>query len=226
MNGNVSFRDDLAQLTRTIVQNKQVASDFHLGDVLAQMCVNKRLLTRLKEDNFDIVEGFELSNEARAYLNALQGEKLKHCRHCYHKNAHRRCEFHKKYIFEKNPNEHYSEYVSFLNSEMGVISFVELYYTYLCLDFWRATAVILFRDLTGFDNVKTLLTEHGYACADDVDVPCVDAMDIDDDDDDDNSGSQRANAISNHDNSFNELNNDYRNNGDSVGGNNIEQGNK
>ncbi|ABY65786.1 hypothetical protein [Orgyia leucostigma nucleopolyhedrovirus] len=179
------FRQDLARHTRIILADKTLDPDAHLGDVIACMSVNKRLLRRLKDENFDIVESVELSDETRNYLNVLQTEKMQHCRLCYHKSANNRCEFHKKYLFDNNVNRDSKQYTDFMNSEMGVISFVELYYTYLCLDFWKPTAIFLMRDLTGYDNVKSLLNDHGYSCADDVDLPCVNDMDIDDDNDDD-----------------------------------------
>ncbi|QWO71602.1 AC34-like protein [Orgyia pseudotsugata single capsid nuclopolyhedrovirus] len=182
----LQFREDLAQLTRTILDGKPPDLDSHLGDVIANMSVNKRLLKRIKDENFDIAESLELSSEAREYLNALQTEKLRHCRQCYYKSDYNRCNFHQKYILNTNntANGNSSEdYINFMNSEMGVISFIELYYTYLCLDFWKPTAIFLLRDLTGYDSIKSLLTEHGYTCADDVDSPCVYAMDVDDEDD-------------------------------------------
>ncbi|QHB21710.1 ac34 [Artaxa digramma nucleopolyhedrovirus] len=174
------FRADLARLTATILDNKPPHPDARLGDVIAHMSRNKLLLKNKKDENFDIAESVVLSDEAVAYLNALQTEKLYHCRTCYHKNAKNKCAFHAKYIFDKNRNENETEYINFLNSEMGIISFVELYYTYLCIDFWNITAEFVLDDLTGFKSVESLLNYYNYSCLKDVDTPVVNLMNVDD----------------------------------------------
>ncbi|AKR17342.2 hypothetical protein [Urbanus proteus nucleopolyhedrovirus] len=144
------------------------------------MSKNKLLLTRKRDEDFNIDDTIELSEESRQYLNALQTEKLYHCRLCYHKNEKNRCDFHKKYIFDKDQVKEYDAYVNFLNSEMGIISFVELYYTYLAVDFWSHTASILFKDLTSFKCIKDLLHFYNYSCDDNVDILHYTTMDFDD----------------------------------------------
>ncbi|AHH82622.1 ORF-33 [Buzura suppressaria nucleopolyhedrovirus] len=175
------FRSDLSKLTATILKGEWPDPESRLGDVIAHMAKNNLLLTRKKEDFPDIRGAFLLSDEARDYLNALQTEKLTHCRLCYHKNTENQCDFHKRYIFSKNADNYRQEYVQFLNSEMGIISFVELYYTFLSIDFWNITAKILFRDLTGFDSVKELLDNYNYTSDENVDSVNVKTMDTDDD---------------------------------------------
>lgn len=173
------FCRDLAELMQTI--NKPADPASRLGDVLQSMGFNKLLYARKKDDNFDIDDVICLSEETRQYLNVLQTEKLYHCRFCYDKNDELRCSFHKKYLFNKDMTQNYDEYIAFLNSDMGVISFIELYYTYLSLEFWKANAQILLRDLTGFSTIKSLLEYYNYETSDDVDAPCVHTMDTDDD---------------------------------------------
>ncbi|ACO53499.1 unknown [Euproctis pseudoconspersa nucleopolyhedrovirus] len=179
-NRNCQFREDLARLTSKILNNQSPDPNAKLGDVLAHMSKNKLLLRKKKDENFDIAESIILSDETIAYLNALQTEKLYHCRLCYHKNAVDKCSFHTKYIFDKDQNKHYAEYVDFLNSEMGIISYVELYYTYLCVDFWNVTAEFVLEDLTGFKNVESLLKYYDHPCLQDVDTPAVNLMNTDD----------------------------------------------
>ncbi|AXS67690.1 ac34-like protein [Cryptophlebia peltastica nucleopolyhedrovirus] len=176
------FRRDLKKLTATITKDCPVNPDSKLGDVVQYLGAHGLLLQRKKDDNFDIKVVLEVSDETRDYLNALQTEKFEHCRLCYHRNDQTRCDFHKKYIFTKNEKENYEEYIEFLNSEMGIISFIELYYTYLSLEFWKANAQILLRDLTGFSSLKELLTYYGHNVADDVDQANIQSMDVGDED--------------------------------------------
>ncbi|AIU41263.1 ac34 [Sucra jujuba nucleopolyhedrovirus] len=175
------FRSDLANLTATILKGEWPDPEARLGDVIAHMAKENLLLTRKKTSVPGLRGAFELSSEARDYLNALQTEKFTHCRLCYHMNSNNTCQFHKKYMFNKPSsqpdNTASSEYVDFLNSEMGIISYVELYYTYLSLDFWKLTAKFLFRDLTGFDSVKSLLEYYSYNCDDSADKTNVETMD-------------------------------------------------
>ncbi|AAG53770.1 unknown [Helicoverpa armigera nucleopolyhedrovirus] len=176
------FHRDLKNLTKTlneqiVARNIGVVEKPCLGTLLQYMGRNKLLLREKKDNDFAINEINELSDEARDYLNALQIEKFYTCRMCYHKNANLRCDFHKKYIFDKDMKTYPDEYVSFLNSEMGVISFVELYYSYLCVPFWNTTAKLLLRDLTGFTSLKQLFDHYNYAYANDVDEACFELMD-------------------------------------------------
>ncbi|AGR56776.1 ac34 [Hemileuca sp. nucleopolyhedrovirus] len=174
-----NFAQDLARLTIEILNGKSVDPESKLGDIISYMGRNKLLLTRKKEEMFDIKETIELCDETRVYLNVLQTEKLKHCRLCYQKDDQYRCEFHKKYIFNKDSMQYYDEYVDFLNSDMGIISFVELYYSYMNVEFWKITGKFIFRDLTGFDSVKALLEHYNHTSKDDVDEPSIESMDTD-----------------------------------------------
>ncbi|AOL56745.1 hypothetical protein [Chrysodeixis includens nucleopolyhedrovirus] len=208
MNQNETFRDDLRRLTSKLMdlvrpKTPKVTTTLaltssssspppppppppmpspppKLGDVLQHMGRNKLLLKRKKDDDFSIEEINILSDEARDYLNALQLEKFYHCRLCYHKNAELRCDFHRKYVFDQSSDAKNSAYIEFLNSEMGVISFVELYYSYLSVPFWKLNAQFLFRDLTGFSSIKELLTFYNYECLDDVDDVSFETMDEED----------------------------------------------
>lgn len=175
------FCSDLSKLTAIILKDDWPHPESRLGDVIAHMAKNNLLLKRKRDEYPEIRGAFSLSNEARDYLNALQTEKLTHCRLCYHKDNKNQCDFHKRYIFTKNVNEYRNEYVQFLNSEMGIISFVELYYTFLSIDLWKITAQILFRDLTGFSSVKELLDNYNYTTDENVDSANVETMDTDDD---------------------------------------------
>ncbi|QEI03484.1 hypothetical protein [Spodoptera cosmioides nucleopolyhedrovirus] len=152
-------------------------SPSRLGDVIQHMGRNGLLLQRKKDDNFDINETIDISDVARDYLNLLQTEKMSTCRLCYHNDETSRCEFHKKYIFTKDPKAHYDDYVNFLNSEMGVISFIELYYTYLGVSSWKIVSLMMMRDLTGFSSIRELLTYYNYECSDDVDSVPYETMD-------------------------------------------------
>ncbi|QYC92738.1 AC34 [Trabala vishnou gigantina nucleopolyhedrovirus] len=199
---SIEFRKDIKMLTDTIIANNAATTtttttltptptttpiiDSKLGDVLEFMGRNGLLLRRKKDENFCINETIHLSDETRIYLNTLQTEKLYHCRMCYHKNSSSQCWFHKKYIFDKNPDSDEDDYTTFLNSEMGIVSYVELYYSYLSVEFWRVAAKFLFRDLTGFDNVKSLLEYYNYECAEDADLPAIILMDCDYEQDADN----------------------------------------
>jgi hypothetical protein len=181
-----TFHSDLKQLTDKILVSMPPASSLStttprpepkLGDVIQHMGRNKLLLRRKKDDDFTIDEINSLSDATRDYLNALQLEKFYHCRLCYNKNEELRCDFHKKYIFNNQSSSKDNEvYIQFLNSEMGIISFVELYYSYLSVPFWKLNAQFLFRDLTGFSSIKELLTFYNYDCADDVDIVAFETM--------------------------------------------------
>jgi Protein of unknown function (DUF1247) len=171
------FRADLAQLTKKILNNQPPDPDSKLGDIILYLNENKLLLTRKKDENFEIKESIDLSVETRDYLNALQTEKFNHCRLCYHKDQNLVCDFHKKYIFTKDSLQYHDEYTNFLNSEMGIISMVELYYTYMTVDFWRITGQYIFRDLTGFMSVKSLLQHYNYPYKANVDEPAIECMD-------------------------------------------------
>ncbi|ABI35704.1 hypothetical protein [Ectropis obliqua nucleopolyhedrovirus] len=175
------FCHDLSQLTNTLMSkvSQEELSASKLGDIVLDLNEKKMLLKRKKDENFDIKESIVLSDEVRRYLNVLQIEKFQHCRLCYNKDDSQRCDFHRRYIFCKDPLTSYDEYMEFLNSEMGIISFVELYYSYLSVEFWRPTAKFLFRDLTGFDGVKDLLREYKYAADENVDRIDVQTMDMD-----------------------------------------------
>ncbi|AUV65399.1 hypothetical protein [Alphabaculovirus myunipunctae] len=168
------FRRDIAEQTRRI---GPVSADSRLGDVLQHMGRNKLLLQRKRDDDFAINELHEISDETRLYLNALQTEKLASCRLCYHNDDSLRCDFHRKYIFTKDVKQYGDEYVEFLNSEMGIVSFVELYYTYLSVPFWKLTALMMMRDLTNFSSIRELLTFYNYECTDNVDEAPIETMD-------------------------------------------------
>ncbi|AAZ38302.1 ORF-136 [Agrotis segetum nucleopolyhedrovirus A] len=170
--------DVQAQITK-ITANHTPDPKSRLGDVLQHMGRNGLLLQRKKDEDFSINETIELSDTVRDYLNVLQTEKLSTCRLCYHNDDNVRCDFHKKYIFTKNPKTHYDEYVAFLNSEMGIISFVELYYSYMSVQFWKMASLMMMRDLTGFSSIKELLTYYNYECDEDVDVVPYETMDCD-----------------------------------------------
>jgi hypothetical protein len=179
------FTADLQALIDRVNQQQQQQSPDagaaepppRLGDVIQHLGRNGLLLQRKKDENFDINETIDISDVARDYLNLLQTEKMSSCRLCYHNDETLRCDFHKKYIFNKNPKEHYDDYVNFLNSEMGVISFVELYYTYLGVSSWRIVSLMMMRDLTGFSSIRELLTYYNYECSDDVDTVPYETMD-------------------------------------------------
>jgi Protein of unknown function (DUF1247) len=171
------FCRDLVAHTERITAACPVSADARLGDVIQHLGRNKLLLRRKKDEDFAIAEEIELADATRVYLNALQTEKLSTCRLCYHNDDSRRCDFHRKYLFTKNVKQHNDEYVQFLNTDMGIISFVELYYTYLGVPFWRLAALMMMRDLTDFSSIKELLTYYNYDCADDVDKVPYETMD-------------------------------------------------
>jgi hypothetical protein len=171
-----SFESDLRRLIDKIVVTHPISPNSHLGDIIQDMGRKKLLLVRLKDDNFGINESINISDTSRDYLNLLQTEKLSACRLCYHRNDDNRCEFHKKYVNIDMPNSG-DDYDQFLNSDMGIISFVELYYTYLGMDFWRPTAVFLFRDLTGFSSIKEMMMHYNHPFENDVDSVPVESMD-------------------------------------------------
>ncbi|AKC91737.1 ac34 [Lambdina fiscellaria nucleopolyhedrovirus] len=178
-----TFYKDLASLTRRIsatINFKTAAAagaEPKLGNALQNMASSKQLLKRKLIDAPEHLRKVSLlSNEARDYLNALQIEKMASCHTCYHKNANNaRCEFHKKYLFNANADDNVvhsndDNYAQFVISEMGIISFIELYYTYLRLnDFWRPTALMLMRDLTGYSSVCSVLRNCGYETDENVD---------------------------------------------------------
>lgn len=174
------FDRDIAQLTAEISQNLPAKPEPapRLGDVIQQMGRQKLLLARKKDENFEINEIHELSEETRLYLNALQLEKLYRCRACYEPDDSRRCWFHKKYLFDKDMKAYPDEYTAFLNSQMGIVSYVELYYAYLSIQFWSMASHILFDELTGYRSITELLKQHGHQAAPDADRPNVVAMDI------------------------------------------------
>ncbi|AKN80565.1 hypothetical protein [Perigonia lusca single nucleopolyhedrovirus] len=179
MQATEEFRRDLRQLTVQITNTNRHSSEKNtLGDVLQQMSKEGKLLLG-RDDNFDDVP--HLCEETRLYLNALQTEKLYKCRKCYHKNDADRCWFHKKYIFDKDRNEQRDEYVKFLYSEMGIVSFVELYYSFLQLDMWKYVAKEVLKDLCGYENIKSLLNSYNHNADDDVDIALCESMDYDED---------------------------------------------
>jgi hypothetical protein len=171
-----NFDSDLRRLIDKIVAAHPISPESRLGDIIQEMGRKKLLLVRLKDDNFGIDESINISDTSRDYLNLLQTEKLSACRLCYHKNDDNRCEFHKKYVDIDMPNSG-DDYDKFLNSDMGVISFVELYYTYLGMDFWKPTAVFLFRDLTGFSSIKEMMIHYNYPFDENVDSVPIESMD-------------------------------------------------
>ncbi len=183
---SLTFHNDLAQLTARISASTKGVKLFYppkLGDVIQQMGREKLLLCRLKDDDFAIKESNELSDVSRDYLNALQLEKFYSCRLCYTKNDADRCEFHKKYVHTSLiSNKTNEDYVNFLNSEMGIISFVELYYTFLSVPQWKMTAVFLFRDLTGHSSIRELLNAYNHKCSLDVDHIDYETMEMDEQD--------------------------------------------
>ncbi|AIE47850.1 ac34-like protein [Peridroma alphabaculovirus] len=174
-----TFERDLRELTAKLTAVRPADPKSRLGDVIQHMGRTKLLLQRKKDDDFAIAESIDISDAARDYLNVLQTEKLSQCRLCYHSDAAKRCAFHAKYIFTKNPKEHPDEYVRFLNSDMGIISFVELYYSYLSVPFWKVASLMMMRDLTGFSSVRELLTFYNYECDDDADEVPFETMDCD-----------------------------------------------
>ncbi|AJD80716.1 hypothetical protein [Pseudoplusia includens SNPV IE] len=208
MNQNETFRDDLRRLTSKLMdlvrpKTPKVTTTLaltssssspppppppppmpspppKLGDVLQHMGRNKLLLKRKKDDDFSIEEINILSDEARDYLNALQLEKFYHCRLCYHKMPNSDAIFIENMFSISHRTQRIAPTSSFLNSEMGVISFVELYYSYLSVPFWKLNAQFLFRDLTGFSSIKELLTFYNYECLDDVDDVSFETMDEED----------------------------------------------
>ncbi|AIZ48690.1 asb133 [Agrotis segetum nucleopolyhedrovirus B] len=171
------FQADLKDHIDKITTNHAPDPKSRLGDVIQHMGRNSLLLQRKKDEDFSINLTHAISDVSRDYLNLLQTEKLSECRLCYHNDDSKRCEFHKKYIFTKDPKVYADEYVNFLNSEMGIISFVELYYSYLSVPFWRMASVTMMRDLTGFSSIKELLTYYNYECDEDVDVVPYEIMD-------------------------------------------------
>lgn len=175
-----AFQKDLQTLINKLSCDHAVQEKSKLGNVIQHMGRAGLLLERKKNEDFSIKENIEISDVTRNYLNLLQTEKLTKCKLCYHIDDNLRCEFHKKYIFAKDPKIYYDEYIEFLNSEMGIISFIELYYTYLGVPFWKLTALMMMRDLTGFSSIKELLTYYNYECQDDVDVVPYEIMDCDD----------------------------------------------
>ncbi|QEI03649.1 hypothetical protein [Rachiplusia nu nucleopolyhedrovirus] len=186
INNSSTFHEDLARLTAKIKSSSMYKPEYEpkLGDVLQKLGREKKLLQRMKDNNFDINEVHELSDVARDYLNALQVEKLYTCRMCYHKNHKYKCDFHKKYIDVNMVSvQHDEKYIRFLNSEMGPISFMELYYVFLSLPQWRLTAQFLMRDLTGCSSVQELLITNECRNSHDVDIVEY-TMEHDDNDED------------------------------------------
>jgi len=179
-NNRAQFLMDLKNLTDSITDNKGPDAESKLGTLLQQMSRTGLLLQRKKNEDFSI-ESIVLSDITKDYLNALQTEKMYKCRFCYYKNDDKRCEFHKKYIFEKDQKLNYKEYVNFLNSEMGIISFVEMYFSFLMIPFWKQTASILFKDLTGFSSIKELLLKYNcyHDRMQDIDEGVLELMDCD-----------------------------------------------
>ncbi|ABM45835.1 unknown protein [Spodoptera frugiperda multiple nucleopolyhedrovirus] len=171
------FINDLQALIDRVSAKHKPDPNSKLGDVIQHMGRNGLLLQRKKEDDFSIDEKIEISDTARDYLNLLQTEKLSECRLCYHNDDTSRCDFHRKYIFTKDPKQYYDDYVNFLNSEMGIISFVELYYTYLAVSTYKIVSLMMMRDLTNFSSVRELLTYYNYECANDIDVVPYETMD-------------------------------------------------
>ncbi|ADD73747.1 ORF38 [Lymantria xylina nucleopolyhedrovirus] len=172
------FRRDLAAKTAGLVETLPPADVRpQLGDVLQMMGEKKLLLVQEKDDNFDINERHLLSDEARDYLNALQTDKLFACRACYHGRVESRCAFHAAYLVDENAGD---EYIRFLNSDMGIINRVELYYSHLSAAseeaVWRAQAADVFRKLTGFEGVRALLTHYERAVAADADAAHFECM--------------------------------------------------
>lgn len=174
---DTQFVIDLQALIDKITANHAPDPNSRLGDVIQHMGRNNLLLQRKKDEDFSINETLHVSDTARDYLNILQTEKLSSCRLCYHNDDSLRCEFHKKYIFSKNSKVYNEEYVKFLNSDMGIISFIELYYSYLSVPNWKMASLMMMRDLTGFSSIKELLTYYNYECNDDVDVVPYETMD-------------------------------------------------
>jgi hypothetical protein len=159
------FKKDLAQLTLEISKDVDNMTGT-LGDVIQQMGRDKQLLTKRKENEFRLFEINDLSDETRNYLNVLQIEKMFHCRSCYNIDDTERCWFHKKYLFlgpqTTNDKETLTnEYIDFLNTDMGIISFVELYYVCLMMELcWKHKAPKILYDLTGRFSINELLHTH------------------------------------------------------------------
>nr|AAP31239.1 XB-181 [Spodoptera litura nucleopolyhedrovirus] len=171
------FAADLRALIERVSANHKPDAKSRLGDVIQHMGRNNLLLQRKKDEDFNINERIDISDVTRDYLNLLQTEKLSTCRLCYHNDESLRCDFHKKYIFVKDSKLYYDEYVDFLNSEMGVISFIELYYTYLSVSSWKMVSLIMMRDLTGFSSLRELLAYYNYEFNEDVDTVPYETMD-------------------------------------------------
>jgi Protein of unknown function (DUF1247) len=170
------FKTDLSVLIKKITANKPECPDSKLGDVIQYMGQKGFLFKRLKDDEFGINETIDLCEQSRFYLNVLQTEKLFHCKMCYLENDLFRCEFHKKYIFNLDPVKNREEYIKFLNTDMGIISFIELYYSYLSTSpIW--TAQMILRDLCGFSSIKELLQYYNYECNESVDKVDFEIMD-------------------------------------------------
>ncbi|AAR28782.1 ORF18 [Leucania separata nucleopolyhedrovirus] len=175
------FDEDIERLTDEIEANLTLPHRIEprLGDVIQQLGRKKLLLAAKKDENFDIEPVHELSDSTRRYLNVLQVEKLYKCRACYGHDQTKRCWFHQKYLFTKDMKQHADEYSQFLNTQMGIVSFVELYYTYLAVPDWVLVGRFVLHDLTGCFTIAELLGHYGHEFEPDVDKCSVEIMDQD-----------------------------------------------
>ncbi|AAK85588.1 hypothetical protein [Epiphyas postvittana nucleopolyhedrovirus] len=173
-----NYERDLGQLVKEI--KKRGVTNGHLGDVLEIMGKQSQLLTEMQknDDEFRIVQQRDLSQNTIDYLNCLQNEKLFHCKLCYSHADWLWCEFHKTHAYRGSRDVNVDAYVEHINSDMGIVSFVEEYYHYLSSNDGKLEAKRVLKTLTNFESLNELLASHNYS-AQDADTSVYELMDFD-----------------------------------------------
>jgi hypothetical protein len=173
-----NYDRDVGQLAEKL-KERNVPSG-HLGDVLEYMGRQSELLPNLvkDDDDFRIEQRRDLSQNTIEYLNRLQYDKLFNCRLCYTHAETMWCEFHKTHAYHGSRDLTDDTYVEHLNSDMGIVAFIEEYYHYLSSCDNKLEAKRVLKTLTNFESLTDLLASHNYT-AEDADTLTYELMDFD-----------------------------------------------
>lgn len=180
----VHYKTDIQTAIDVLREKVVLASDKnnlqigHLGEVLERMGAQGQLFPQLKDENFDIVDKRQLTPATVEYLNYLEIDKLFQCRWCYTTANWLWCNFHKIHAYRGSRSLNNQKYIEFLNSDMGVVSFIEEYYFYLSSCTYKHEAKHILKTLTGFENLAELMESYNFSSDKCIDVNAYELMDF------------------------------------------------
>ncbi|UZE89785.1 hypothetical protein [Parapoynx stagnalis nucleopolyhedrovirus] len=172
-----NFRDDIKNLIESFKRGNLKSGC--LGTALKLLGEQGKLLTEIKNNNFEILDKRQLSDETVEYLNFLEYDKLFRCRFCYTHIDCLWCDFHRNHVYRYDRKINDSTYIKFLNTDMAVIMFVEEYYFYLSSANNKSDAKHVLKFLTDFETLTDIMQTCGFNVVESIDKNEYELMDID-----------------------------------------------